>query len=235
MGKKKHGGGGKKPKRPRHSSTNHSIHSSKSQSSLSRIFNLTTKDKGPATYLICILLLIFLFSSFFIFLDPIRRQLGFSSSSDIDPSKLRGYRTRLRKLYEKYNPDKLSEIDDILLKWRGKEKELFKILHHKYVKKNKEQKEKERKERKERKKKEKKKDKKERIEKKKKKKEEMEKDMIIMDMKYQIIIMKHQKKHLQEEEKKKKEIEKKEKKKEKDIMMIGMKMKMDIMMMILIY
>merc|ERR1712173_585463 len=67
--------------------------------------------------------------------------------NNIDPAKLRGYRARLNKLYSKYNPNKLDEIDEILLKYRGREKELFKKLHLKYVKTNKKVKEKERNER----------------------------------------------------------------------------------------
>merc|ERR1712173_322568 len=69
--------------------------------------------------------------------------------NNIDPAKLRGYRARLNKLYSKYNPNKLDEIDEILLKYRGREKELFKKLHLKYVKPNKKVKEKERQRRKE--------------------------------------------------------------------------------------
>ena len=147
MGKRHKGGGGKKPKRHRHNNPQPSgaIHSAQSQTSLSRFFNLTTKDKGPASYLVCALVLVFLFSAFFIFLDPIRRQFGLSSRNDIDPASYRYHRSRLQRLYEKYNPSKLDEIDSILEKWRGKEKQLFKTLHNKYVKPNKAKKEKEKK------------------------------------------------------------------------------------------
>merc|ERR1712154_693061 len=89
---------------------------------------------------------IFLFCAFFIYLPQIRAIFGFADNS-IDPAKLRGYRARLNKLYGKYNPNKLDEIDEILLKYRGREKELFKKLHLKYVKPNKKVKDKERKER----------------------------------------------------------------------------------------
>eukprot|EP00483_Globobulimina_turgida_P008069 UN08085 len=80
-------------------------------------------------------MVIFLFCAFFIYLPKIRTMFGFADTS-IDPATLRGYRARLRRLYEKYNPNKLDEIDDILLKYRGREKQLFKKLHKKYVKPN---------------------------------------------------------------------------------------------------
>eukprot|EP00484_Ammonia_sp_Unknown_P020704 CAMPEP_0197022986 /NCGR_PEP_ID=MMETSP1384-20130603/3778_1 /TAXON_ID=29189 /ORGANISM="Ammonia sp." /LENGTH=238 /DNA_ID=CAMNT_0042451119 /DNA_START=24 /DNA_END=740 /DNA_ORIENTATION=+ len=77
----------------------------------------------------------FLFAAFFIYLPSIRRAFGFADTS-VDPAVLRGHRTRLKKLYEKYNPNKLDEIDEILEKYRGREKELFKAMHKKYVKPN---------------------------------------------------------------------------------------------------
>ena len=45
---------------------------------------------------------------------------------------VKAYRTRLQRFYEKYNPEKLNEIDETLDKWKGKEKKLFNALHKKY-------------------------------------------------------------------------------------------------------
>ena len=132
-------------KKGKHKSNTSRGHSSKSsqKSSFSRFFDFSSKDRKPVTYLLWFLLLFFIFGTFFVFLEPIRAKLGFGSN-DISPSKLRHYRARLKNLYEKYNPSKLDEIDSILEKWRGKEKQLFKQLHKKYVKPNKEKREKER-------------------------------------------------------------------------------------------
>ena len=131
----------KKKKKNKHRSNNsggggnnnNNNNNNTSRSSLLQLFS--SKDKKPVTYLLLFLFLFLLFGSFFIFLDPIRSKLGFGSSSshDIDPAKLRHYRARLKSLYQKYNESKLDEIDDILLKWRGKEDILLKQVRKKYA------------------------------------------------------------------------------------------------------
>merc|ERR550534_801846 len=45
---------------------------------------------------------------------------------------MRGYRSRLRRFYEKHKPEDIDKVEETLEKW--KEKQLFKKLHEKYVK-----------------------------------------------------------------------------------------------------
>merc|ERR1712013_113480 len=92
-------------------------------------------QKSTLYYLLGAFALVFAFCAFFIYLPQIRSALGLSAS--VDPATLRGYRARLKRLYSKYNPSKLDDIDSTLEKWRGREKALFKALHKKYVKPNK--------------------------------------------------------------------------------------------------
>jgi len=89
-------------------------------------------------YLGIFLVVVIIFSSVIVYQKQIRKFFGIKNApKPVDEATLRGYHTRLRKLYEKYAPEKLDEgldLDDVLAKWRGKEKQLFKTLHEKYVK-----------------------------------------------------------------------------------------------------
>lgn len=130
---------GKKRSHNKSKSRNTSNNSSSSSHGISK------SQQSTLYYFTGAFCLIFLFCAFFIYLPQMRAIFGFADTS-IDPAKLRGYRARLNKLYSKYNPNKLDEIDDILLKYRGREKELFKKLHLKYVKPNKKVRDEQRKE-----------------------------------------------------------------------------------------
>eukprot|EP01083_Nonionella_stella_P240815 841479_1 len=131
------------PKRNKNkkSHKNKSRHSSSHKDTSSRnntsSHGMSKSQQSTLYYILGAFVLILAFSAFFIYLPQIRSKFGFTDSTTVDPATLRGHRARLRRLYEKYNPNKLDEIDDILLKYRGKEKELFKKLYNKYVKPNK--------------------------------------------------------------------------------------------------
>eukprot|EP00485_Elphidium_margaritaceum_P002824 CAMPEP_0202700588 /NCGR_PEP_ID=MMETSP1385-20130828/13766_1 /ASSEMBLY_ACC=CAM_ASM_000861 /TAXON_ID=933848 /ORGANISM="Elphidium margaritaceum" /LENGTH=237 /DNA_ID=CAMNT_0049357805 /DNA_START=55 /DNA_END=768 /DNA_ORIENTATION=- len=118
----KRSSGGHKPSKSSSTSSAHVGHDQSTSSSKSTIY-----------YIAGAIAMVALFAAFFIYLPSIRRTFGFQDTS-IDPAMLRGYRARLRKFYEKYNPEKLDEIDDILEKYRGKEKTLFRVLRNKYEK-----------------------------------------------------------------------------------------------------
>ena len=137
-------------KRKGHSKSSSSNTSSSSNVPIRENRILSKSQQSTLYYFAGAFALIFLFCAFFIYLPTIRRSLGFADNS-VDPAVLRGYRARLRKIYERYNPNKLDEIEDILVKYRGREKELFKALHKKYVIPNRKVKDKRDKERKEKK------------------------------------------------------------------------------------
>eukprot|EP01083_Nonionella_stella_P173894 601205_1 len=138
------------PKRKKKAHKSKSRHSHTASSPKKASYAIPKNQQSTLYYFGAAFALIFLFCAFFIYLPTIRSALGFANKS-IDPAALRGHRARLRRLYEKYNPNKLDEMEDILEKYRGREKELFKKLHKKYVKPNKKVREKERKERREKK------------------------------------------------------------------------------------
>merc|ERR1719206_1276220 len=69
----------------------------------------------------------------------IRKMFGIKKAAKpVSEEKMQGYRTRLRKFYEKHKPEDIDKVDETLEKWAGKEKLLFKKLHEKYVKPKKE-------------------------------------------------------------------------------------------------
>eukprot|EP00494_Astrolonche_serrata_P020708 UN20937 len=59
----------------------------------------------------------------FVYQGKIRRALGIKRTPKaVDEKTMQGYRTRLRKFYEKHYPDKIDEVEETLAKWKGKEK-----------------------------------------------------------------------------------------------------------------
>jgi cyclophilin family peptidyl-prolyl cis-trans isomerase len=56
------------------------------------------------------------------------------SASDNNNDEKDDYKTRLIKFYEKYNPSKIDTVDSTLIKYIGKEEEMFRKLESKYVK-----------------------------------------------------------------------------------------------------
>jgi len=117
----------------------------------SQSYGISKSQQSTVYYFLGGFALIFLFCAFFIYLPQLRAMLGFADKNYVDPATMRGYRTRLKRLYEKYNPNKLDSMEEILLKYRGREKELFKKLHQKYVRPNKKVRDKKRREKREKK------------------------------------------------------------------------------------
>ena len=52
---------------------------------------------------------------------------------DEDEIEENPYRARLVAFYSKYNPDRLSAVDDILSQYSGNEETMFRVLEHKYA------------------------------------------------------------------------------------------------------
>jgi len=69
--------------------------------------------------------------------------LGESKEWKKSKRKYPDYKTKLTEFYTNYAPDKLSQVDITLNKFKGKEEELFKILEKKYAREIKKKSEKE--------------------------------------------------------------------------------------------
>ena len=65
--------------------------------------------------------------------SPLFQAFGFSSAKDgFSGMFASSPKDQVYKIYEKVNPEKLGELDQIMLKYEGKEDELIKRLEKKY-------------------------------------------------------------------------------------------------------